>query len=153
MAELCQARGARRLRARTPAVTADQFAARHIGQDTRLPSLELTTTGSAANVLANTDTIAAAGKEILRAVFQKLFGQGDTDKGTCDDSCRNRKYSRSRQGSGQKRFTGQASESAIAWSSADYLDSVREIERRVQMASQADTASLNIPDAPGWYAE
>src|SRR6202008_391775 len=31
---------------------------------------------------------------------------------------------------------------------SDYLDSVREIERRVQMASQADTASLNIPDAP-----
>src|SRR6185295_2216594 len=31
---------------------------------------------------------------------------------------------------------------------SDYLDSVREIERRVQMASQQDTASLNIPDAP-----
>src|SRR5207302_3672573 len=31
---------------------------------------------------------------------------------------------------------------------SDYLDSVREIERRVQMASQQDTAALNIPDAP-----
>jgi len=31
---------------------------------------------------------------------------------------------------------------------SDYLDSVREIERRVHMAEQADTASLGIPDAP-----
>jgi hypothetical protein len=31
---------------------------------------------------------------------------------------------------------------------SDYLDSVREIERRVQMASKQDTAALNIPDAP-----
>jgi hypothetical protein len=31
---------------------------------------------------------------------------------------------------------------------ADYLDSVREIERRVQMASEADTSALEIPEAP-----
>jgi hypothetical protein len=30
----------------------------------------------------------------------------------------------------------------------DYLDSVREIERRVQMASEQDTSALAIPDAP-----
>ena len=30
----------------------------------------------------------------------------------------------------------------------DYLDSVREIERRVQMASKQDDSSLEIPDAP-----
>jgi hypothetical protein len=30
----------------------------------------------------------------------------------------------------------------------DYLDSVREIERRVQMASKQDMSALNIPDAP-----
>src|SRR4029077_15138259 len=30
----------------------------------------------------------------------------------------------------------------------DYLDSVREIERRVQMAEKADMTNLNIPDAP-----
>ncbi len=29
-----------------------------------------------------------------------------------------------------------------------YLDSVREIERRVQMASEADTSNLDIPEAP-----
>jgi hypothetical protein len=31
---------------------------------------------------------------------------------------------------------------------SDYLDSVREIERRVQMAAKQDAASLAIPDAP-----
>jgi hypothetical protein len=31
---------------------------------------------------------------------------------------------------------------------SDYLDSVREIERRVQMAAKADTSALSIPDAP-----
>src|SRR6185369_16958290 len=31
---------------------------------------------------------------------------------------------------------------------SDYLDSVREIERRVQMASQKDMSNLDIPDAP-----
>jgi hypothetical protein len=31
---------------------------------------------------------------------------------------------------------------------SDYLDSVREIERRVQMAEKADTTELKIPDAP-----
>ena len=31
---------------------------------------------------------------------------------------------------------------------SDYLDSVREIERRVQMASQAGHVALEIPDAP-----
>ena len=30
----------------------------------------------------------------------------------------------------------------------DYFDSVREIERRVQMAATADTSALEIPDAP-----
>ncbi len=31
---------------------------------------------------------------------------------------------------------------------SDYLDSVREIERRVQMAAKADMSRLDIPDAP-----
>ena len=31
---------------------------------------------------------------------------------------------------------------------SDYLDSVREIERRVQMAAKAGHRALNIPDAP-----
>jgi hypothetical protein len=81
-----------------------------------------------------------------RAVFQKLFGQGDTDK--------ERAAILHETGSILDRVKGQASRLQASLGVkdrvvvSDYLDSVREIERRVQMASKADTASLNIPDAP-----
>jgi hypothetical protein len=79
-------------------------------------------------------------------VFQKLFGQGDTDK--------ERATILVETGSILDRVKAQAArlQASLGVSDrvivSDYLDSVREIERRVQMASQADTASLNIPDAP-----
>jgi hypothetical protein len=81
-----------------------------------------------------------------RAVFQKLFGQGDTDA--------ERAAILSETGSILDRVKGQAArlqaslgvrDRAVV---TDYLDSVREIERRVQMASQADMSRLDIPDAP-----
>src|SRR6185437_8023782 len=59
-------------------VSADQIAARYVGQDTRLPSLELTTTTSA-RVAWRTPTQPLPQESNPRAVFQKLFGQGDTD--------------------------------------------------------------------------
>jgi hypothetical protein len=126
-------------------VTADQFAARYIGQDTRLPSLELTTTGSA-RMSWRTPTQSLPQEGNPRAVFQKLFGQGDTDK--------ERATILVETGSILDRVKEQAArlQASLGVSDrvvvSDYLDSVREIERRVQMASQADTASLNIPDAP-----
>jgi hypothetical protein len=126
-------------------VTADQFAARYIGQDTRLPSLELTTTGSA-RMSWRTPTQSLPQEGNPRAVFQKLFGQGDTDK--------ERATILVETGSILDRVKAQAArlQASLGVSDrvvvSDYLDSVREIERRVQMASQADTASLNIPDAP-----
>ena len=61
-------------------VSADQLAARHIGQETRLPSLELTTALGAARVAWRTPTQSLPQEGNPRAVFQKLFGQGDTDK-------------------------------------------------------------------------
>src|SRR5579871_3724966 len=60
-------------------VSADQIAARYVGQDTRLPSLELTTTTSA-RVAWRTPTQPLPQEGNPRAVFQKLFGQGDTDQ-------------------------------------------------------------------------
>ena len=59
-------------------VTADQLAARHIGQDTRLPSLELTTALGGARLSWRTPTQPLPQEANPRAVFQKLFGQGDT---------------------------------------------------------------------------
>ena len=127
-------------------VTADQLAARHIGQDTRLPSLELTTAQVGARLAWRTPTQSLPQEGNPRAVFQKLFGQGDTDE--------ERAAILRETGSILDRVKGQASRLQAGLGVrdrivvSDYLDSVREIERRVQMASQQDMSSLDIPDAP-----
>src|SRR6187200_128913 len=127
-------------------VSADQLAARHIGQDTRLPSLELTTALGGARLAWRTPTQPLPQEGNPRAVFQKLFGQGDTDK--------ERAAILHETGSILDRVKGQAARLQASLGVADrvavsdYLDSVREIERRVQMASQQDMSRLDIPDAP-----
>jgi len=127
-------------------VSADQLAVRHIGQDTRLPSLELTTAIGGARLAWRTPTQPLPQEGNPRAVFQKLFGQGDTDK--------ERAAILHETGSILDRVKGQAARLQASLGVgdrvvvSDYLDSVREIERRVQMASQQDTSRLDIPDAP-----
>jgi hypothetical protein len=127
-------------------VSADQLAARHIGQDTRLPSLELTTALGGARLAWRTPTQSLPQEGNPRAVFQKLFGQGDTDS--------ERAAILQETGSILDRVKGQAARLQASLGVhdrvvvSDYLDSVREIERRVQMASKQDTSSLEIPDAP-----
>jgi len=127
-------------------VTADQLAARHVGQDTRLPSLELTTSQQGARLAWRTPTQPLPQESNPRAVFQKLFGQGDTDA--------ERAAILHETGSILDRVKAQAArlQSSLGVKDkvivSDYLDSVREIERRVQMAEKADLSDLNIPDAP-----
>ena len=127
-------------------ITAEQMAVRHIGQDTRLPSLELTTAQVGARLSFRTPTQSLPQEGNPRAVFQKLFGQGDTDK--------ERAAILHETGSILDRVKVQAARLQASLGTgdrvvvSDYLESVREIERRVQMASQQDTASLSIPDAP-----
>src|SRR5882672_6313312 len=127
-------------------VTADQFIARHVGQETRLPSLELTTAGAGARLAWRTPTQSLPQESNPRAVFQKLFGQGDTDK--------ERAAILHETGSILDRVKGQANRLQASLGVhdrvvvSDYLDSVREIERRVQMAAQQDLTTLQIPDAP-----
>jgi hypothetical protein len=127
-------------------VSADQFAARHIGQDTRIPSLELCTALRGAQVAWRTPKQSLPQEGNPRAVFYKLFGQGDTDA--------ERKAILNETGSLLDRVTDEvnALDSSLGGADRaavdDYLGSVREIERRVQMASTADTSALEIPDAP-----
>jgi hypothetical protein len=127
-------------------VSADQIIARHIGQETRVPSLELTTAPRGTRVSWRTPTQSLPQEGNPRSVFQKLFGYGDTDKERAEILVET--------GSILDRVKGQAarlqanlgvSDRAIV---TDYLDSVREIERRVDMASKADNSALDIPDAP-----
>jgi hypothetical protein len=127
-------------------VTADQFAVRHIGQDTRLPSLELTTSLRGAQLSWRTPKQSLPQEPNPRAVFYRLFGQGDTDAerksivqetGSILDGV-------AEQANRLERGLGAQDRAAVGV----YLDSVREIERRVQMAERQDMSALTIPDAP-----
>jgi len=126
-------------------VSCDQMAVRHVGQDTRLPSLELGIGGSS-RVAWRTPTQSLPQESNPRAVFQKLFGQGDTDQ--------ERAQILKETGSILDRVQGQAQRLQASLGVkdrivvTDYLDSVREIERRVQMAEKQDNSDLSIPDAP-----
>ncbi len=139
------------------ATTADQVAAQQIGQGTRLPSLELsmdllTTVGQCDNGYAcvyqnnlswSTPTTPLPAEAHPRIAFERLFGDGGTAK---DRQSELRKDA-----------------SLLDWMSADiarlqrklgpgdrnkmaeYLDTVREVERRIQKAEKA-TAESKLPD-------
>jgi hypothetical protein len=127
-------------------VSADQIAVRYVGQDTRLPSLELTTSQGSARIAWRTPTQPLPQEGNPRAIFQKLFGQGDTAE--------ERAQILAETGSILDRVQGQARRLQASIGAedrnvvGDYLDSVREIERRVQMAEKASTTDLSIPEAP-----
>ena len=127
-------------------VSADQLAARHIGQETRLPSLEMTTTQYGAQMSWRTPTQSLPQEISPRAVFYRLFGQGDTDA--------ERTAIVKETGSILDRVTGQARGLQQKLGGDDrvavdaYLDSVREIERRLQLSAEKDTSGLEIPEAP-----
>ncbi|HEY1758268.1 MAG TPA: DUF1552 domain-containing protein [Bryobacteraceae bacterium] len=127
-------------------VSCDQLAVRYVGQDTRLPSLELTAAQGSARVAWRTPTQPLPQEGNPRAVFQKLFGQGDTDQ--------ERAQILAETGSILDHVQGQAKRLQASLGVkdrnlvGDYLDSVREIERRVQMAEKQSDPDLVIPDAP-----
>jgi hypothetical protein len=127
-------------------VSADQIAVRYVGQETRLPSLELSIGQGSARLAWRTPTQSLPQEGNPRAVFQKLFGQGDTDQ--------ERAQILTETGSILDRVKAQAQRLQASLGVkdrvvvSDYLDSVREIERRVQMAEKAHDSELVIPDAP-----
>jgi hypothetical protein len=144
------------------AATVDQIAAQHIGQETPYPSLETATAqghgvGSAcergygcsySGTLSFRDASTPLPVESNpRQLFLRLFGQGDT--------------------AGERRFVTQQTTSLLDMISSeadalsrtlgaadratlnDYLESVREIERRVRNAQQGNVAKLSLPETPG----
>ncbi len=127
-------------------VTADQFAARHIGQETRMPSLELTTSMRGAQLAWRTPTQSLPQEVNPRNVVYRLFGQGDDEAERAaivqeTGSILDRVMA---QAAGLQSKLGGTDRAAVGV----YLDSGREIERRVQMAATADNSSLDIPEAP-----
>ncbi len=128
-------------------ITADQMAARYIGQDTPLPSLEICGEPGGYSSLSYRTPEEQMPMEINpRKVFFEMFGEGDTSaerRHILEQTGSLLDYARDATASLNRRLD--ASDRAIV---SDYLDSVREIERRVTKL-EASTASLtNLPNAP-----
>src|SRR5271154_1239888 len=127
-------------------VSADQLAVRYVGQETRLPSLELSVGQGSARIAWRTPTQSLPQESNPRAVFQKLFGQGDTDQERAQILAETGSILDRVQGQAQRLQASLGVKDRVVV--GDYLDSVREIERRVQMAEKAHNSELVIPDAP-----
>ena len=138
-------------------ITLDQVIAQKLGQKTALPSLELaaeTTIQVAAGnggFYAVTTSFSGPNAPLPmeynpRKVFIQLMGEGDTaaerdvlirKNASVLDMIGDRAKSLSKQ-------LGPGDQAALS----DYLDSVREIERRVAMAGSRDLKGITVPDAP-----
>jgi hypothetical protein len=139
--------------------TLDQIVARHIGQHTTLPSLEVaaeTTQQAAAcsgsacfynTTLSFRDAQSPLPMEHNpRKVFIQLFGEGDTpqERSAISDQTRSL-LDRVRDRINAMRRDLGAGDRAIL---DNYVDTVREIERRVQLASSRDLSAIDVPEAP-----
>jgi hypothetical protein len=141
-------------------ITIDQIAARHIGQDTPLPSIEVATETSGAagacdraygcsysgTISFRTPSTPLPMENNPRKLFQTLFGVGDN--------------------AAERERIGKQTSSILDLMLAeandlnkrlgatdrvvldDYLQTVREVERRVQKTAEHDLSMLVLPDAP-----
>src|SRR6185295_216218 len=138
--------------------SADQAVAEHIGQDTPLPSLELSIEEA---VLACEASFSCAYRNSIswksatqplpmynnpRLVFEKMFGVGATDA--------ERRARRSETRSLLDSVMGQVAGLQKDLPAGDrrrltqYLDDVREIERRIQRAEASASKDLTLPEVP-----
>ena len=141
-------------------ITVDQIAAKHISQDTPLPSLEIATEERGGEGSCDRNYGCSYGKTVSfrtpstplpmehnpRKLFQQLFGQGDTagERAALIREDASILDLVSRDAADLKRSLSARDQALVA----DYLETVREIERRVQQLSGRDTSKLGLPDAP-----
>jgi hypothetical protein len=128
-------------------VSADQLAARHIGQDTSLPSLELCgEPGGYGSVSYRTPLQQQPMEANPRKVFYGMFGQGDSNQERRDIiNSQGSLLDYAQEATADLKRQLDGSDRAIV---SDYLDSVREIERRVQKLKVASESFGNLPNAP-----
>jgi hypothetical protein len=141
-------------------VTIDQIAAKHIGQSTPLPSIEVGTEERGGEGSCDRNYGCSYGKTISfrdpatplpmehnpRKLFQQLFGAGDTaeERALLSREDRSLLDLVSRDAADLKRQLGARDRAVVD----DYLTTVREIERRLQQLSGRDLSSVSLPDAP-----
>ena len=137
--------------------TADQMAARMLGSDTAFPSLELSTEGGVVcdpaygcsyghTIAFRSPTQPLPMENNPRKVFYRLFGGGDTaderaaitlETGSILDAV-------TKDAQALQKRIGKRDQVAVA----DYLESVREIERRIQKIKSEGMGGVVLPDAP-----
>jgi hypothetical protein len=140
--------------------SADQIIADHVGQDSPLPSLELCVEPRGSTGSCNPSLGCGLGSTISfrsllhplpmehnpRKLFFRLFGQGDT--------AAEREAIILQSGSLLDLVNDSAAAVRRQLSAADqarmeeYLSSVREVERRVQIMADQDFSDFELPDAP-----
>jgi hypothetical protein len=141
-------------------ITVDQIAAREIGQDSQIPSLEVSTEEQGGEGSCDRNYGCSYGKTIAfrtpstplpmeynpRKLFQQLFGQGDTaqertvlmrEDQSLIDLVRH-------DAADLGRTLGPQDRARLD----DYLSTIREVERRVQKLAARDLSRMQLPDAP-----
>jgi hypothetical protein len=139
--------------------TIDQIAAQHVGQDTPLPSIELAmeplnlTCGDAGFTCAYRNTLAWKSETLPlpmennpQLVFERLFGDGSTD--TQRQERRNQSRSLLDSIRDQVPSLEKDLPAGDRRKLREYLDEVREIERRVKLFDDTLSRNLDLPDAP-----
>jgi len=141
-------------------VTVDQIAARHIGQDTPLPSLEVATEEEGGGAACDGTYGCAYGRTISfrtpttplpmehepRRAFEKIFGRGksEDERRAVSKDYRSLLDMVAGEAAALKRTLGGEDRALVD----DYLDSVREIERRIELLGQRDLTKIDLPDVP-----
>jgi hypothetical protein len=123
----------------------DQYVAQHIGQDTPMPTLELSLDDSS-SIAYRTPETPLPMEQNPQIVFERLFGDGSTAEeraarmslkqslldSVVDDAAK------------LQRTLGPADRSRLE----RYLTDVREIERRLQLAGASAVGDLDVPSKP-----
>jgi hypothetical protein len=142
-------------------VTADQIAAQHLGQETSLPSIELATEDHSGllgacdrdygciymNTLSwRTHTTPLPMEINPRKVFERLFGTGSTpaERMARNEEDRSILDAILQETTGFQKNLGAHDRATVS----DYLESVREIERRIQNAGFQSNSNIALPAEP-----
>jgi hypothetical protein len=123
----------------------DQFVAQHIGQDTPIPSLELSL-DDGSSIAYQTPETPLPMEQNPQIVFERLFGDGSTAEERAMRSALKMSL--------LDAVTDDVAKLQRTLPAADkprlerYLEDVREIERRQQLASSSGVSDLDVPNKP-----
>lgn len=145
-------------------ISVDQLAAHHVGKQTRFPSLEIGIERGAqagncdsgyscaysSSISWRSETTPVAKEINPRQVFERLFGNGDSEEES-ESRLRRNRYRKSildfvmEDANDLKKKMGARDGRKLD----EYLDGVREIERRVTSAEQANAINIDMKKQPG----